>query len=118
MVTTRFKLIALAILALVASAAAAAAQNVNSSTPLIVPQQSEAAVSPAAPGLLPGTLTNETTGINPLTGLPCTGGGSLAISGAGGLSDSANQPPDSTSPTPQLPSLNSVFGSGTSLGAC
>lgn len=98
-----------------AGAATALAQG------LVILQRGEVPISPATPGTLPGTLNNETTGTNPLTGLPCSGQGSLAVSGAGGLADTALPPPGgdtTTEPTTQLPSLTSVFGSSSSLGAC
>jgi hypothetical protein len=117
MTATPLQLIGLTILVLAATATASA-QTVNPITTLTVPQQAEVPISPATPGTNPGSLNNETTGTNPITGLPCSGAGSLSVSGAGGLSDSATPPPDSTSPTPELPSLNSVFGSSTSLGSC
>ena len=96
----------------------APAQTVNPFVPQLVPQPAETPVSPVTPSTTPGGLTNETSGNNPLTGLPCTGQGSLAVSGAGALSDSATPPPDQTLLTPQLPTLSSVFGSSTALGSC
>jgi hypothetical protein len=116
------KVLGLIVLVLSATGAVAAAQNFNGASPLTLPQQGETAISPALPGTGPGTLTNETTGTNPLTGLPCSGLGSLAVSGAGGLPDSATAPPgsDATTDAPEdeLPAITSVFGSTTTLGAC
>jgi hypothetical protein len=116
------KLLGGIVLILTANAATAPAQTVNSGASLTLPQQAETPVSPATPGTGPGALTNETTGTNPLTGLPCSGQGSLAVSGAGSLPDTASAPPgsDSTTDVPdnELPAITSVFGSGTTLGAC
>jgi hypothetical protein len=111
----RHLLIASAFLAAFLAVAANAAALAQSAAGLTLPNQAEIPVSPATPG---SVLSNETTGSNPLTGLPCTGAGALAVSGAGGLSDSASAPPDSDSSSPQLPTVSSVFGSSTSLGSC
>ena len=86
----------------------------------LLPARTELSITPSIPT---GLLSN-TTGTNPLTGLPCTGPGSLAISGAGTL-------PGSTSPavngsvigtangtTSQLPAFPSVFQPGGIGGAC
>lgn len=122
MVARPLKLGAAMLLLAAASASAQTTSNPNNSNPvtiLTVPQTAEIPVSPVTPSTAPGSvLNNETTGTNPLTGLPCSGAGSLSVSGAGALSDSATPPPDSTSPTPQLPSLSSVFGTSTTLGSC
>jgi hypothetical protein len=113
----RFKLIGVGLL--ISAATGASAQTLNPITTLTLPQQSEISVSPALPSTAPGSLTSETTGTNPLTGLPCSGAGALSVSGAGGLSITTTAPPGSTSPTtPQLPTITSVFGSSTALGAC
>jgi hypothetical protein len=123
---TALKLTGAALLAVVANVAASA-QTVNPGTnsittnpitTLTLPQQPEIAVSPASPGTAPGSFGNETTGSNPLTGLPCTGEGSLAVSGAGGLADTASPPVGSSPTTPELPTITSVFGSPSTLGSC
>jgi hypothetical protein len=71
--------------AIILTATAALAQNttnpVLSGQSTLLQARSELSVSPATPT---GLLTN-TTGTNPLTGLPCTGPDALSISGAGGL---------------------------------
>jgi hypothetical protein len=93
---------------------------------MTVPQEPEVPVSPALPSTAPGSLTNETTGTNPVTGLPCSGAGALSVSGAGALGgtgvggpgEAAGAPTEPTSDTYQLPTLTSVFGSSTALGAC
>jgi hypothetical protein len=98
------------------------AQNAFSSFSL--PQMPEPPVSPVNPGTLPGTASAAgVTGTNPLTGLPCNGAGSLAISGAGGLPGSTSSPPPGTPETlGQIPvgtqPFNSIYGSQSSLGAC
>jgi hypothetical protein len=82
--------------------------------------RSELSVSPSTPT---GLLSN-TTGTNPLTGLPCTGPGSLSISGAGTLpgstspavNGSADQAANGT--TSQIPAFPSVFQPGGVGGAC
>jgi len=114
------RLIGLAAFTLMASSNATLPQILNPSAPFTLPQEGEIAVSPALPGTAPGMLFNQTTtGTNPLTGLPCSGEGSLAVSGAGVLADTVTPPPDATSsPAIQLPSITSVFGSASSLGSC
>ena len=115
MTCKRWQLIGLVVLLVAAGAAAALAQG------LLIPQRNEVPISPATPGTAPGSLTNQTTGTNPITGLPCSGQGSIAVSGVGGLGDTASQPPggDPSLPaTEQLPSLTSVFGTGSGAGAC
>ena len=109
MAAKRMELIGLTALVLAATAAAALAQSVT------LPQGPELAVSPALPS---GLLTGESTGSNPLTGLPCTGGGASAVSGLGGLGDTTTPPPGSDSADVQAPPIVSVFGSGSTLGAC
>jgi len=79
------------------------------------PVSPEIAVSPAIPQ---GLLGNESTGANPLTGLPCSGGGASAVTGVGGLGDTTTPPPNGDLTIEQLPPPQSVFGSGTTLGAC
>lgn len=91
-----------------------------------VPQSPEAAVSPINPGTLPGTtaaIGGSATGTNPITGLPCNGAGSLAVSGAGGLPGTATPPPQlSTETLDQIPvgvpPTTSIFGSQNNLGSC
>jgi len=54
------------------------------SAPLIVPPPMETPVSPTTPGTLPGTTAGSgtlTSGINPVTGQPCSGGSSLSLNG-------------------------------------
>jgi hypothetical protein len=125
--------LSLGALVLAATATMALAQNTaspllsgNTVNPVLSGQstllsaRSELSVSPSTPT---GLLSN-TTGMNPLTGLPCTGPGALSISGAGTL-------PGSTSPavngsvigtasgtTSQLPAFPSVFQPGGVGGAC
>jgi hypothetical protein len=118
MLTKRCGLIMVVSLVLTVSTTIGMAQNLNVNVPLTLPEQPEVPVSPAASGTAPGTLTNETTGTNPLTGLPCAGVGSLAVTEAGALPATSSSPPDDGTPTDALPSLNSVFGSGSTLGSC
>ncbi len=120
MITKRVDLIGLTVLFLTTSGALALAQNLNPYTSFTLPEQAEIPVSPATPGTLPGSLTNETTGTNALTGLPCSGEGALAVSGAGALGDTAAPPPgeDPTGGTIAEPSATSVFGPTSTLGAC
>src|SRR5580693_4576098 len=102
-------LIGLTALVLAATAAAALAQSAT------LPEGPELAVSPALPS---GLLSGESSGSNPLTGLPCSGGGASAVSGVGGLSDTATLPPGDDSADIQAPPIVSVYGSGSTLGAC
>ena len=112
MAEKRMELIGLIALSLATTAAVALAQN----APSTLPETSEIAVSPALPS---GLLGGESTGSNPLTGLPCTGGGASAVSGVGGLGDTTTPPQGDESGAEQLPPFVSVFGSGSStLGAC
>jgi hypothetical protein len=114
--------LAIAMLLTVAAGAGASAQTSSNSNPLTgltVPNQAEVPVSAVTPATTPGSLLNgESTGTNPLTGLPCSGAGSLSVSGVGGLADTATPPPDADSSTPQLPAITSVFGTATTLGSC
>jgi len=131
MLANRIGLIGLS--ALILTATAALAQNTGASllsgntvNPVLSGQntllsaRSELSVSPSTPS---GLLSN-TSGTNPLAGLPCTGPGSLSISGAGTL-------PGSTSPAvngdavgtasgtaSQIPAFPSVFQPGGTGGAC
>ena len=112
MAEKRMELIGLIALALAATATVALAQSTSST----VLQAPEIAVSPALPS---GLLSGESTGANPLTGMPCTGGGASAVSGVGGLGDTATPPQGDESSAEQLPPINSVFGTVSStLGAC
>ena len=117
MIARYFALICLSVGFLAASQAPAPAQNAT-----LLPEQPEVPVSASTPGTGPGTLSNETTGTNALTGLPCSGEGALATTGAGALPDATNPPEGSLTPANQgainLPSLNSVFGPTSALGAC
>jgi hypothetical protein len=81
--------------------------------------RSELSVSPSTPS---GLLSN-TTGTNPLTGLPCTGPGSLSISGVGTLPGTTSPPVNGSdigtaSGTVQIPAFPSVFQPGGTGGAC
>jgi len=84
----------------------------------VLPARSELTVSPS----LPTALLPNTTGTNPLTGLPCTGPGSLSISGAGSLPGSTSAPVNGSligaTDAIQTPAFQSVFQSGGSGGAC
>jgi hypothetical protein len=119
-----FALICLSALFMTVCETVTPAQSLNPSSALILPEQAEAPISPGTPGTGPGSLTNQTTGTNPLTGLPCSGAGALSESGAGQLPDASTPPPGGTTPTDDdqgsipVPALNSVFGSATSIGAC
>jgi hypothetical protein len=61
---------------------------VPSTSSTLLPPRPENPVSPA----LPTALLPNTTGTNPLTGLPCTEPGSLSVSGAGTLPGSSPPP--------------------------
>ncbi len=129
---TRFVLAAGVTFFLSASGAIAHAQIVgappaspNPSGSLTVPQQPENPVSPTTPGTLPGTTAGPAVGTNPVTGAPCLGGGSTAITGGvTGAPTTPNQPPQPGQTTTGLPPNNSVYGLGTQLnntsnpGAC
>ena len=82
----------------------------------VLPARSELTVSPALPSS--GLLTNASTGTNQLTGMPCSGPGSLSVSGVGGLPGATAPPTNGDSATPQLPAFPSVFGSANTTGAC
>jgi hypothetical protein len=113
-VSNPHRMIALILLAS-AGSVAASAQTPNQIVPLTLPNQVEVPVSPSTPSSL---LSGESTGSNPLTGLPCTGAGSLAVSSVGETTDTSSSPADSTPTAPQLPTVSSVFGSSSSLGSC
>jgi hypothetical protein len=98
----------------------------NAFSPFSLPETSEPAVSPINPGTLPGStaaIGGSATGTNPITGLPCNGSGSIAVSGAGGLPGTATPPPDlSTETLDQIPvgapPVTSIYGSQNNLGSC
>jgi len=114
MVAKRWVPFALTILVLTATSTVPMAQSLNSSAPLILPNQPEVPVSPA----MPSTLLNPPTTTNPLTGLPCTGGAaSLAIGGTG-TPPGTNEFPETGEQLDQLQSPSSVFGSQGTQGAC
>jgi len=104
-------------------AAYTAARAQNQSGGLTIPQGQEVPVSPTTPGTLPGTEAGPATavGANPVTGQPCVGGGSSALTG--GLPTApttANQPGEPGQSTAGLPPDNSIYGLGntTNPGAC
>jgi hypothetical protein len=133
MTANHIELLGLSVLILVATATVSPAQNTgaslfsgNTTNPVLSGQstllsaRSELTISPATPS---GLLSN-TSGTNPLTGLPCTGPGALSISGTGTL-------PGSTTPavngsaigsasgtTSQIAAFPSVFQPGGVGGAC
>ena len=98
----------------------------NPSMTFTLPQMAEPSVSPINPGTLPGStaaIGGSATGTNPITGLPCNGAGSLAVSGAGGLPGTATPPPQVSRETLDqipvgTPPTTSVFGSQSNLGSC
>ena len=98
----------------------------NAFSPFSLPQTPEPAVSPINPGTLPGStaaIGGSATGTNPITGLPCNGAGSLAVSGAGGLPGTATPPPGlSTETLEQIPvgtpPTTSIYRSQNNLGSC
>ncbi|MGB6538246.1 MAG: hypothetical protein WBF58_20035 [Xanthobacteraceae bacterium] len=98
----------------------------NPSTLFTLPEMAEPVVSPINPGTLPGStaaIGGSAIGTNPITGLPCNGAGSLAVSGAGGLPGTATPPPGLSTETLQripvgTPPTTSVFGSQNNLGSC
>jgi hypothetical protein len=97
----------------------------NPSVPFTLPQTAEPTVSPINPGTLPGStaaIGGSATGTNPITGLPCNGAGSLSVSGAGGLPDTATPPPGTSETIDQIPvgapPTTSIFGSQSNLGSC
>jgi hypothetical protein len=113
-----------AALGLAVGAAVGHAQNAF--VPFTVQQQLEQPISPINPGTQPGStaaIGGSATGTNPITGLPCNGSGSVAVSGAGGLPGTATPPPGlSTETLDQIPvgtpPVNSIYGSQNNLGAC
>jgi hypothetical protein len=107
------------------AAYAASAHAQNPSTSLTLPEQQETPVSPTTPGILPGTTAADTAvGTNPITGQPCIGGGSTAITG--GIPGAPTAPDQAAQPgqtVTGLPPNNSVYGINnqlpiTSSGAC
>lgn len=97
----------------------------NTSTPFTLPQMAEPPVSPINPGTLPGStaaIGGSASGTNPITGLPCNGGGSLSVSGAGGLPGTATPPPGVNETLDQIPvgtpPTSSIYGTQSSLGPC
>jgi hypothetical protein len=132
MTANRLELVGLSVLVLVATATVSPAQNTgasmlsgNTTNPVLSGQstllsaRSELSVSPSTPT---GLLTN-TTGTNPLTGLPCTGPGALSISGAGTLPGTTTPPVNGSdigaaSGSVQIPAFPSVFQPGGAAGAC
>jgi len=91
---------------------------IPSTSSTLLPSRTENPVSPALPTATGGVLTNTTTGTNPLTGLPCSGPGSLSVSGAGGLPGTTTPPVNGNTGIPQLPAFPSVYGSANTSGAC
>jgi hypothetical protein len=90
-----------------------------------LPEMPEPPVSPINPGTLPGTTSaigGSATGTNPITGLPCNGSGSIAVSGAGGLPGTATPPPGLNETLGQIPvgtpPFTSIYGSQSNLGSC
>jgi len=126
------RLIGISVVVLAATTTLSLAQNTgnpmlngNTVNPVLSGQstllsaRSELSVSPSTPT---GLLTN-TTGTNPLTGLPCTGPGSLSISGAGTLPGTTSPPVNGSdigtaSGSAQIPAFPSVFQPGGTAGAC
>jgi hypothetical protein len=128
MIANRIGRISLSALVLTATATVTLAQQNPTFNPLpppstsspLLPATPESPVSPALPtGLLPNT-----TGTNPLTGLPCTGPGSLSVSGSGALPGSTAPPVNGSAigtasgTSSQIPGFSSVFQPGGTSGAC
>ena len=84
----------------------------NPSTPFTLPQMPEPPVSPRNSGTLPGsTAAGSGSGSrNPITGLPCSGGGSISVSGPSGIGGSTT--------AIGTPSVTSIYGPTSSFGAC
>ena len=127
MTANRLELVGLSVLVLIAATTTSPAQNTgnsllsgNTTNPVlsgnstVLPARSELTVSPSLSGL----LTNATSGTNQLTGMPCSGPGSLSVSGAGGLPGTTAPPLNGDSANPQLPTFPSVFGQASTSGAC
>jgi hypothetical protein len=97
----------------------------NPTTALTLPQMAEPPVSPINPGTLPGStaaIGGTATGVNPITGMPCNGSGSISVSGAGGLPGTATPPPGTAETLDQVPvgapPTTSIYGSQLNLGSC
>jgi len=95
----------------------------NLSIPFVAPTAPETPVSPVTPGVLPGTEAGPGTavGTNPITGLPCLGGGASALAGAVPTAPDIIGEPAQPGAVPfGLPPSDSIFGldSGTAGGAC
>jgi hypothetical protein len=97
----------------------------NPTTTLTLPQMAEPPVSPINPGTLPGStaaIGGTATGVNPITGMPCNGSGSISVSGAGGLPGTATPPPGTAETLDQVPvgapPTTSIYGSQLNLGSC
>ena len=97
----------------------------NPTSLFTLPEMPEPPVSPINPGTLPGTTSaigGSATGINPITGLPCNGSGSISVSGAGGLPGTATPPPGLNETLGQIPvgtpPFTSIYGSQSNLGSC
>jgi hypothetical protein len=86
----------------------------------LLPETPENPISPVTPGTLPGTTAGSSlgTGVNPITGQPCSGEGSTALLGGinGVDEDGISTNPDTT--PGGLPPEESVYGSSYNLGAC
>lgn len=98
----------------------------NAFAPFSLPETGEPPVSPINPGSLPGStaaIGGSATGTNPITGLPCNGGGSISVSGAGGLPGTATPQPGLTTENAGripvgVPPTSSIYSSQSNLGAC
>jgi len=125
----RTRLIGISVVVLAVSTTLSLAQNTGnpmlngntvSGQSTLLSARSELSDSPS----LPTGLLSNTTGTNPLTGLPCTGPGSLSISGAGALPGSSTPPVNGSAietasgTASQQPRFPSVFQSGGTAGAC
>lgn len=118
---TTFLVAACALFFVAAYSAIAHAQNPSNG--MTIPQQQEVPVSPTTPGTLPGTQAGPgtTVGTNPVTGQPCIGGGSSALTGSLPTAPTtSDQPGEAGTSTAGLPPNNSVYGLGTTTnpGAC
>jgi len=98
----------------------------NAFSPFSLPETAEPSVSPINPGTLPGStaaIGGSAAGTNPITGMPCNGLGSIAVSGAGGLPGTATAPPGLSTETlgripVGVPPASSIYSSQSNLGAC
>jgi hypothetical protein len=86
----------------------------NPSAPLTLPTHPQLSVSPSLPNSLLSAPTYQTS---PFTGLPCSTGGSLSTSTATSLPGTIPLPETGVA-LQQMPALNSVFGTQSSLGPC